>query len=82
MPATGVSAAVLNVTATQPSTAAHLTVFPTGTVAPLASNLNVLAGQTVPNLVVAKVGSDGKVSVYNSSGTTHVVFDVDGWYGT
>lgn len=80
VPPTGVSAVVLNVTATQPTTTAYLTVFPSGTISPLASNLNVVAGQTVPNLVMAKVGSDGKVSVYNSAGSTHVVFDVVGWY--
>ncbi len=41
---------------------------------------NFVAGQTVPNLVVAKVGADGKVAVYNNTGSTHVVLDVVGWY--
>ncbi|HEX3622441.1 MAG TPA: VCBS repeat-containing protein [Acidimicrobiales bacterium] len=81
VPATGVSAVAVNVTATQPSTGGFLTVFPSGTARPLASNLNVGPGQTVPNLVLAKVGADGKVSVYNNAGTTHVIFDVVGWYG-
>jgi hypothetical protein len=81
VPASGVSAVVLNVTATNPSVGGYLTVFPTGTSPPLASNLNFAAHETVPNLVVAKVGDDGKVSVYNNAGTTHVVFDVVGWYG-
>ena len=34
---------------------------------PLASNLNFVAGQTIPNLVVAPVGADGKVDFYNGS---------------
>ncbi len=34
----------------------------------------------MPNLVVAKVGADGKVAVYNHSGSTHVVVDVVGWF--
>jgi hypothetical protein len=31
--------------------------------------------------VIAKVGDWGHVSVYNYTGTAHVVFDVVGWYG-
>ncbi len=81
VPASGVSAVVLNVTATQSVAGGFLTVFPSGTTRPVASNLNFVAGQTVPNLVVAKVGADGKVAVYNLSGTTHVIFDVVGWFG-
>lgn len=28
-----------------------------------------------------KVGGSGKVNLYNSRGSTHVVADVAGWYG-
>ena len=80
VPGTGVSAVVLNVTVTQPTAQSYMTVFPNGTARPLASNLNFVAGQTVPNFVMAKVGSDGKVAVYNNTGSTHVVIDVVGWY--
>jgi hypothetical protein len=80
VPSSGVSAVVLNVTATQPSAETYLTVFPSGATRPLASNLNVLPGQTVPNLVVARVGPDGKVAIYNNAGTVSVVVDVVGWY--
>ena len=41
---------------------------------------NFLANQTIPNLVVAKVGADGKVALYNHAGSSHVIFDVVGWY--
>jgi hypothetical protein len=47
---------------------------------PLASNLNYAAGQTAPNLVVVKVGPGGKVSLYNYSGSAHLVVDVAGWF--
>ena len=80
VPASGVDAVVLNVTVTQPSADGWLTVFPAGTDAPLASNLNFAAGRTVANLVIAKVGADGKVAVRNERGTTHVVIDVQGWF--
>src|SRR5205807_3541631 len=57
VPATGASAAVLNVTATNPTSVGHLTVFPAGTQVPGASSLNFKAGQTVPNRVIAMLGS-------------------------
>src|SRR5690606_13337358 len=55
VPASGVDAVVLNVTVTEPTDAGYVTVWPTGEPRPTASNLNYTAGQTVPNLVVAKV---------------------------
>jgi len=81
VPVTGVSAVALNVTVTEPTALSYLTAWPTGDARPLASNLNYTAGQTVPNLVVVKVGAGGKVSLYNNAGTTHVIADVSGWYG-
>lgn len=81
VPASGVSAVVLNVTATEPTTPSYLTAWPSGTTRPLASNLNYTAGQTVPNLVVVPVGAGGGVSLYNNNGSVHLVADVAGWYG-
>jgi hypothetical protein len=80
VPTTGVGAVVLNVTATNPTAASYLTVYPTGTVPPLASNLNFSAGQTVPNRVIVKVGTAGSVSFYNAFGSVDVVADVGGWF--
>ena len=80
VPATGVSAVVLNTTVTEPTSASFLTVFPSDSSMPLASNLNFSAGQTVPNLVIVRVGADGNVKVYNKLGSVHVIFDVAGWY--
>jgi YVTN family beta-propeller protein len=80
VPATGVTAAVLNVTATNTTTSSFLTVWPTGATRPTASDLNWVATQTVPNLVVVKLGSDGSVQVFNAAGSTDVVVDVSGWY--
>src|SRR5204862_5772182 len=80
VPESGVDSVVLNVTATGASAPTFLTVFPSGQARPLASNLNVVAGQDVANLVLAKVGDNGSVSVYNNLGAVDVVFDVVGWY--
>ncbi len=75
------TAVVLNVTVTgSPGPPSYLTVYPTGTERPLASNLNFVAEQTVPNLVIARIGSGGKVTIYNNLGSTFVIGDVQGWF--
>ncbi len=81
VPATGVSAVVLNVAAINPSAQTFATVWPTGEFRPLASNLNVPPGDVRANLVVVKVGAGGQVSVFNNAGNVDFVADVAGWYG-
>ena len=76
----GATSVVLNVTAVNPQTTGFLTVFPTGAARPDASNLNFFGGKTVANLVIARVGAGGKVSVYNFGGGVDVLFDVTGYF--
>jgi hypothetical protein len=73
-------AVVLNVTVTGGSAPSFLTVFPTGTPVPVASNLNFGAGQTIANLVTVRVGTGGQISFANAAGNVHVIADVVGWY--
>jgi O-glycosyl hydrolase len=81
VPASTVSAVVLNVTVTDPTSTGFLTVFPSGTSRPLASNLNWAPGVTIPNLVTVKVGGNGQVTLFQSGpGTAQVVVDVAGYY--
>ena len=80
IPAGGVSAVVLNVTATGPSAASYLSVYPTGGSRPLTSSVNFTAGQTVPNRVIVGVGAAGQVSIFNAAGNVDVVVDVSGWF--
>ena len=80
VPATGVGAVALNVTVTEPTAASYLTVWPTGSPRPVASNLDFVAGQTIANSVIAKVGTDGTISIYNNTGSVQVVIDVVGWF--
>lgn len=82
VPAADVDAVALNVTVTGASEPSFLTVWPTGSPFPRASSLNMVPGQTVPNLVIAKVGVDGTVSIANGLGSTHVLADVVGWSGS
>ena len=79
VPATHVSAVVLNLTATQPSTQTYLTLFPSNPM-PTASNLNVSAGRDAANLVTVQLASDGSVELYNAQGTVHAIFDVVGYF--
>jgi len=79
LPGSGVTAVVLNVTVTQPSSPGVLTVYPDDP-RPLASNLNWVAGQTVPNLVIVPA-VNGTVKIFNNSpGTVHVVADLAGFF--
>ncbi|MEO7397197.1 MAG: DUF1501 domain-containing protein [Ilumatobacteraceae bacterium] len=75
-------AVVMNVTVTEPTASGFVTVWPTGTSMPTASNLNFVPSQTVPNLVIAKLGDGGAVSMYNSAGATHLVADVLGYFSS
>jgi hypothetical protein len=74
------TAVVINVTVTEASATSHLTVWPTGEAKPNASNLNFVAGQAVPNLVIVKLGAGGKISIANNTGQTHVIGDVNGYF--
>jgi hypothetical protein len=78
VPASGVTAVVLNATVTQPAAGGFLTLFAAGSARPMVSDLNYAAGETRPNLVVVQLGAGGRVSLF-SSATSHVVFDVAGW---
>jgi hypothetical protein len=76
-------AVALNVTVTSPAAGGHITAYPDQTTLPNSSNLNFTTGQTVPNLVVVKVGADGKVDLQNGSpGTAQLVADLEGCYST
>jgi predicted outer membrane repeat protein len=73
------TAVVLNVTAVNATAAGFVTVFPCGTTQPTVSNLNLTAGQTVPNAVITKIGASGKICLYTNV-ATHLLVDVNGYY--
>ena len=79
---TGARAVVLNVTATGPTAATNVRVYPTSTdvKVPTGSNLNVSRGQTTPNLVTVAVGQGGKVRLRNLDGDVHLIADLAGYY--
>ena len=74
------SAVVLNLTVTGPTASTDVRAYPAGTPLPGASNINALAGQTVPNLVTVRIGDNGAITLRNSGGSVHLIGDIAGWY--
>ncbi len=82
IPATGVSAVVLNVWGLSPSASSSLTVYPSKSARPATQNLQLIQGRTSSNLVTVAPGPDGTVTIANAAGTVHVMADVVGYYGS
>ncbi|GAA4263952.1 choice-of-anchor D domain-containing protein [Dactylosporangium darangshiense] len=80
VPSSKISAVVLNVTVTAPTSAGYLTVYPAGVTRPTASSLNFPAGWTGANSVTVPVGTNGQVDIFNAAGNVHVIADVLGYY--
>lgn len=79
VPATGVAAVVINVTAVRPSATGWLAAYPAGAARPSGSTLNFAAAQTIANQAVVKVGSNGAITLF-SSASTDLLVDVSGFY--
>ncbi len=73
------SSVMLSVTVTDPGAEGFATVWPCGQPRPLASNINVVAGQTRANAVLARIGTNGDICVA-SNVAINVVVDVQGWF--
>ncbi len=83
IPATGVSAVALNLTAVDAAANGVITAYPSGQSLPTVSNLNYSAGQTAANLAIVPVGSDGKVVFHNNStGPVDLLADANGYYSS
>jgi hypothetical protein len=77
------AAVAMNVTVVSPTGGGYVTAYPDQSTLPSASNVNFSAGETVPNMAVVKVGSDGKVDFHNASGgTVQLLADMEGCYST
>jgi sortase (surface protein transpeptidase) len=74
------TAAVLNITGVNTTAAGYVTVYPSGTDLPTASNVNFDgAGQVIANMVTVKLGAGGAVDVYMQR-PMDVAVDVSGAY--
>ncbi|VTR76229.1 N-acetylmuramoyl-L-alanine amidase [Cellulomonas hominis] len=75
-------AVALTVTSVNSSTITHVRAWPAGQARPNASVLNTDPGRTTAGSLVVGVGGEGKVSLYNNLGSTHLLVDVTGYYTT
>ena len=74
------TAVAVTLTVTGPTTASHLTAGPTLAPLPGVSNLNFGTGDTIANLAIVPLGSDGAFQLRNNSGDVQVIADVAGWF--
>lgn len=73
----------MNVTTVNGTVGSFLTLWPADATRPTASNLNWVAGSpATPNKVDVKLSADGKVSIFNLTGTVDVIADIVGFYAT
>ncbi len=75
-PAAG--AAIVNLTAVDPSASGYLALYPCGAAVPTTSNVNFVAGDIVANRAVVSTGGTRQFCLY-SSADTDVVIDVEGY---
>jgi hypothetical protein len=84
-------AVIANLTAIAPSQATYLVTYPAiNPNAPGASDINVTAGEVLPNLVVVQLAPPnpsppagdfpGEVYLYNPVGGVNAVIDIEGWF--
>ena len=78
VPTTGVSALVVNVTATEPAGAGYLQAQPTGAAPGGTSNVNYAPGETAATHAIVPLGADGTISVFTSN-SAHIVVDIMGY---
>jgi serine protease len=81
---TVVQAVIANMTAVTPTQNTFLVAYPAGTVTG-ASDINLSAGATLPNLIVVQLSTtaganDGAIDILNSAGTVNAVIDIEGWF--
>jgi hypothetical protein len=71
----------MNLTATETESPGFLRLTPSGREPAETSNVNFFAGDTVPNLVICKLGADGRVTLDSAGDGVHALGDVFGYFG-
>ena len=74
------TAYVLNVTVVPQAPLGYISTWPTGQAQPFVSTTNAPTGQITANMAIVPAGIDGAVSFF-ASNTTHVVVDINGYFG-
>jgi murein DD-endopeptidase MepM/ murein hydrolase activator NlpD len=81
VPPGGTVAVIMNLTATNGTAPGDfLSLYPSNVTNPNTSDINFSAGENRANHVVSRLGSDGKVALYNATGQVDAIIDVSGYY--
>ena len=78
LPAAGVAAVVVNITASEAGAEGFLRAMPTGTAGATTSNVNYLPGANSATHAIVPLGADGTISIFTNA-TTHILVDVEGY---
>lgn len=73
-------AVAINVTSVHSSGTTHVRAWPAGAAVPNASVTNTDPSRTSAAATIVGVGGEGKVSLWNSTGSTHLLVDVTGYF--
>ncbi len=75
-------AIAINVIVTQPTALGHVTMYPLGVAIPTTSTINYRPGQTRANNAIVQVGVSDSIAAAcgQSSGSTHFIIDVVGYF--
>jgi hypothetical protein len=76
------TAVTLNLTGVDPTVGTFVVAWPDGQPRPTGSNLNLVPGEILPNLVTVALGVDRKIDLYNLNGTVDLVADLAGYYAS
>jgi hypothetical protein len=81
VPMPAASAVTINLTVTNPAAAGYLTAYPCGMDAPVVSNVNFNAGQTIANLATVRVGDNNSICL-SSPVPTNLIVDLAGTFAS
>jgi hypothetical protein len=76
---------IANLTAIAPTQATYLTLYPANQTGHSVSDINLRAGEVLPNLAVVQVDTsgdtgNGDVDLFNAAGRVNAAIDVEGWF--
>lgn len=74
------TAVVLNLTYVDAEGAGFVTAWPSGEDFPGVSNLNKIGPGPSPNQATVKIGTGGRISIFNQGSATHLLGDVAGYF--
>ncbi|MFZ0180685.1 MAG: carboxypeptidase-like regulatory domain-containing protein [Candidatus Dormiibacterota bacterium] len=76
---------IANLTAIAPTQATYLTLYPANQTSHSVSDINLSAGEVLPNLAVVQVDTtgdarNGDVDLFNAAGVVNAAIDIEGWF--